>query len=233
MARYPGAQWRGPVPTSNYSPGGNNPRYHVIHIMQGTLAGTDSEFRTPGVKLSAHFGVGKDGTVYQWVDTADIAYHAAYANDKSVGVEHEGFSGFPLTARQLIASARLYAWVHQQHGVPFWLASDPVNGSGLAWHGMGGAAWGNHPDCPGVPIRAQLPALLAGAVSGKLPPIRGRLPLAPAEPGAGASVAARTLLVVLLAAGAAVAVAGVVAFAASGAVLAAASAAGRKTRADF
>lgn len=233
MARYPGAQWR-PVPV-NFTRGGNNPRYHVIHIMQGGLAGTDQFFRDPAAQVSAHFGVGKDGTVYQWVDTADIAWHAAAANDHSVGVEHEGFSGFPLTLAQLAATARLYAWVHQQHpGVRFRLASDPVNGAGLAWHGMGGPAWGNHPLCPGVPIRLQLPALLAGAVRGKLPPVTGRLPLAPGKPGAGTSVAARLLLVLLLTTGAVVIVAGVVVFAASGAGLAAATAlAGRKTRADF
>lgn len=235
MARYPGAQWRGPVPASNFSPGGNNPRYHVIHIMQGTLTGTDEEFRTPGIQLSAHFGIGKDGTIYQWVDTGDIAYHAAAANDHSVGVEHEGDSGQTLTAPQLASSARLFAWVHQQHpGVPFRLASDPVNGAGLAWHGMGGVTWGNHPYCPGVPIRMQLPALLAGAVSGKLPPAAGRIPFAPGKRGAGASVAARLLVVLLLTGGAVVIVAGVVVFVTSGAGLAAAAAMrGRKTSADF
>lgn len=235
MARYPAAQWRGPVPSSNYTPGGNNPRYHIIHIMEGTLAGTDSEFRTPDIQLSAHFGIGKDGTVYQWVDTADIAYHAAAANDHSVGVEHEGFSGFPLTLRQLAASARLFAWVHQQHpGVPFRLASDPVNGAGLAWHGMGGASWGNHPYCPGVPIRAQLPSLLAGALKGKIPPSgHAGLPGAVA-PGAAKSTAARALLVLAAGGLAAVAITGAVVFLTSGAGLAAAAAVtGRKTRPDF
>ena len=72
--RYPGAEWR-PI-SVNYRTGGNTPALAIIHIMQGTLAGTDSWFRNPAAEVSAHFGVGKDGTVIQWVDTSDTAWHA-------------------------------------------------------------------------------------------------------------------------------------------------------------
>jgi GH25 family lysozyme M1 (1,4-beta-N-acetylmuramidase) len=160
MARYPGAQWR-PI-TVNYNTGGCVPRLLVLHIMQGTLAGTDSWFRNTAAQASAHFGVGKDGTVYQWVDTANKAWHAANANGISIGVEHEGNTGDSLTAAQVAADIKLYAWVHQHHAVPLALATS-ATGSGLAYHALGGASWGGHPDCPGAPIIAQRGAILAGA----------------------------------------------------------------------
>src|SRR5207244_7199464 len=74
MARYSGAQWR-PI-SINYNRGGIAPRILIVHIMQGTLAGTDSWFRNPDAQVSAHFGVGKTGTIYQWVDKANRAWHA-------------------------------------------------------------------------------------------------------------------------------------------------------------
>ena len=57
--RYPGADWR-PI-SGNFRRGGNTPKFMIIHIMQGTLAGSDSWFRNPAAQVSAHFGVGKDG----------------------------------------------------------------------------------------------------------------------------------------------------------------------------
>ena len=49
----------------------------VLHTMVGTLAGTDSEFQNPESQVSAHFGVGLDGTVHQYVDWQTAA---AWAN---------------------------------------------------------------------------------------------------------------------------------------------------------
>jgi N-acetylmuramoyl-L-alanine amidase-like protein len=159
--RYPGAQWK-PI-NVNYQMGGCAPRYLVLHIMQGTLTGTDSWFRNPAAQVSAHFGVGKDGTLIQWVDTGDTAWHAANANSVAIGVEHEGNAGDSLSPAQIAADAKLYAWAHEHHAIPMALTSDPVHGSGLAWHGMGGVSWGDHPDCPGSPIVAERAAILAAA----------------------------------------------------------------------
>jgi len=50
------------------------------------------------------------------------------------------------------------------YGVPAQITDDP-NGYGLGWHGMGGAAWGNHPDCPGEPIKAQRQQILDRAIA--------------------------------------------------------------------
>lgn len=158
--QYPAADWR-PIPV-NYSPGGNTPRLLIVHMMQGTLDGTEEWFRDPASTVSAHFGVGRDGTVRQWVATDDIAWHAVAANPYSIGVEHEGYSGEPLTHKQLDATALLFRWVHETYpAVSRWLNTRPDDGSGLSWHGLGGRAWGNHLDCPGAPVVHQLRDILA------------------------------------------------------------------------
>jgi hypothetical protein len=130
--------------------------------MQGTLTGTDSWFHNPQAQASAHFGVGNDGTVFQWVDTSDTAWHCGNGNGYTIGIEHEGWSGEKLSNAQIEASGKIFAWAHVNHPVPLQLTNNP-SGKGLGWHGMGGASWSNHPDCPGQPIVNQLPDILSVA----------------------------------------------------------------------
>jgi N-acetylmuramoyl-L-alanine amidase CwlA len=168
MARMPGAQWR-PVP--NCTKGGQDAVYGVVlHVMAGTLNGSDSWFRNRASQASAHFGIGKDGRIYQWVDTADRAWHASGANRTWLGIEHEGQGGDSLTTKQLAATASVIAWMHKAHGVKLQPTDSPT-GRGVGWHGMGGAAWGGHTSCPGTPIKNQRDEILkaAGATSGSSP----------------------------------------------------------------
>src|SRR6266481_5463722 len=69
----------------NFAPGrgGMKPEAFIIHLADGSLAGTDTWFltrpekRTPaGFPSSAHYGIGKDGTIHQYVKDEDRAYHA-------------------------------------------------------------------------------------------------------------------------------------------------------------
>lgn len=158
--RYPGASWR-PI-SSNYSGGSAEPnKLFIVHVMQGSLAGTDSWFHNPAAGASAHFGVGNAGTVIQWVDCNNMAWHACNANGKSIGVETEGMSGQPFTDRQIVAIARILKWANQQYpDIKLWMNTNPFTGSGLSYHGKGGAAWCNHPACPGGPRIKQLPQIL-------------------------------------------------------------------------
>lgn len=158
---YPGADKK--AIDVNFSRGGDRPRLLIVHIMEGSLAGTDAWFRNPTSQVSAHFGTGRGGELVQWVSTADTAWHAAAANSYSIGVENEGRSGQQLTELQLERLAALLAWAHREHGIKLWLNTRPYSGTGLSWHGLGGAPWGNHPDCPGMPIREQLHEIVAGA----------------------------------------------------------------------
>ncbi|MEV6073950.1 peptidoglycan-binding protein [Streptomyces sp. NPDC052069] len=161
MARMPGATWR-PIPINYTNNGQSSVRGVVVHIMAGTLSGTDSWFRNSAAKASSHFGTGKAGTLYQWVDTADRAWAQAAGNTSWLSVENEGKGGDKLTDAQLDRNAEVLAWAHERYGVPLQVASGP-SGYGLGYHAMGGSAWGGHTSCPGPKIVAQLAEIVARA----------------------------------------------------------------------
>lgn len=177
MARMPGATWR-PL-TINHSKGGNRPRVVILHIIVGTLVGADSWFRNPRSKVSAHFGVGKDGRITQWVDTADRAWANAGANPYSISIENEGQVGDALTAAQVESNARIVAWASTAHGIPIQV-NNSAGGSGLSYHRMASAWSLGGTACPGDRIIAQRPAIVArarqlagGAAPGTNPTIEG------------------------------------------------------------
>lgn len=176
MPRCPFAQWQG---SPNDYPGGmdGEPMGVVLHIEQGYEAGTVSVFHNPGAQASAHFGIGKDGHIDQFVDTHDAAWAEVAGNRHWISIEHEGFTGEALTEAQVAADVRLIAWLKGSEdgpGLNFPLQeTDDVNRPGLGWHGMGGADWGGHTQCPGDPIKAQRPEILQGVearIGGNNPP---------------------------------------------------------------
>ena len=57
------------------------PEVHVIHIMQGTLLGTDSCFNDPKEKVSTHYGIGKNGEIHQYVKDEDTAWGNGYCTN--------------------------------------------------------------------------------------------------------------------------------------------------------
>ena len=115
MAICPFAQWKGPVPNQGGKMG--KITLGVVHIMQGSLNGSDNWFKNPSAQVSAHFGIGRDGKIYQWVDTANIAWAEANYNSRAISVEHEGFAGDRLTDAQAWSLACLMKWCRQTHGL--------------------------------------------------------------------------------------------------------------------
>ena len=105
------AKWIGCAP-GNFRqgrPGGYRPEAIVIHIMDGPMSAADSWFNDPRAKVSAHYGVGKDGTLHQYVKEVDTAFHAGTIvaptwnllkagvnpNFYTIGIEHEGRGDVP------------------------------------------------------------------------------------------------------------------------------------------
>ncbi|MFF7881075.1 peptidoglycan-binding protein [Streptomyces sp. NPDC020794] len=186
MARMPGATFIGPTP--NETDGGQEEvRGLVLHIQQGTEAGSEAWFKNPASQASAHFLNPKTGNLRQLVDTANRSWAEAAGNRYWVSIENEGFVPDALTASQLENAAQLLAWLHKTYNVPLQSTDDP-NGHGLGWHGMGGAAWGGHTGCPGDAIKAQRGAIIARAkvILGIVPP-----PAYEPFPGSGFFVANR------------------------------------------
>lgn len=110
----------------------------VDHIMAGTLAGCDSWFNNPTSKVSAHFGIGKNGELHQYVRTGDTAWangianrpdttidwirnaiaNGANLNALTVSIEHEGLSGQPFTEAMYQTSLRVHRYLIKQYGIP-------------------------------------------------------------------------------------------------------------------
>lgn len=148
MAIWPKASYLGP-PDANWAGSMSEFRGLVWHIAEGSYQGTISWQKNPIADVSSHFVIGLNaGEIAQMLDTTQTAWTQSAGNGHWVSVEFAGFATGQLTAAQFEAGAQLYAWLVQVHGVPVQLAETP-SGRGLGWHGMGGAAWGNHPGCPG------------------------------------------------------------------------------------
>ena len=88
------------------------------------------------------------------MDTDAVSWAEAAGNPFWTSCENESQPGELLTAHQIDKIAELYAWGHVKYGWPFQITDNP-NRAGFGLHGMGGAAWGSHPDCPGEPIKQQ------------------------------------------------------------------------------
>lgn len=93
----------------------------VIHVTQGSYAGTISWFQNPASQVSAHYVVrSSDGEITQMVRDKDTGYHARSANASSLGIEHEGFVDNPswFTDSMYRSSAALTAYLCDRYGIP-------------------------------------------------------------------------------------------------------------------
>jgi hypothetical protein len=106
------------------------------------------EHATSPNRRFSHLWFGKLGQVrqYQYLDRASWAQGGG--NTGYLSCETEGLPGEALTEKQLDALARWHVWCK----APDLIASRPGD-LGIGTHGMGGSAWGGHPDCPGT-VRA-------------------------------------------------------------------------------
>lgn len=123
-------------PSPNFTKGRNGQKIEaiVIHVMAGSLVGTDDWFSHTVSQVSAHYGVGLKGEIHQYVQDQDTAWHAgqivpptswSLLKDKSIspntytlGIEHEGQDLSKAPQEQLNASASLVASLATKYGVP-------------------------------------------------------------------------------------------------------------------
>jgi hypothetical protein len=118
---YPPAHWV-PANSANYSVGRSAAiSYVIIHVTQGSYAGTINWFQNPAAQVSAHYVVrSSDGDITQMVRDADTAYHVRSWNPSSLGIEHEGYVDDPswFTDAMYRSSAALTRHLCTQHGIP-------------------------------------------------------------------------------------------------------------------
>jgi hypothetical protein len=112
--------WLGSPNFTAGRPGGIS--WIVLHTMVGTVAAADARFQNASQQASAHYGVGLDGSLVQWVDEADTAWHAGdYAcNQASIGIEHEDGGNYnsPRPDALYTRSAQLVAGICARYGIP-------------------------------------------------------------------------------------------------------------------
>ncbi|ANB10345.1 hypothetical protein SAM40697_6392 [Streptomyces ambofaciens] len=118
---YPSALWN-PAYSGNYAAGrGSAITTVVVHVTQGSYAGSISWFQNPDAQVSAHYVVrSSDGQITQSVRESDTAWHARSANPYSVGVEHEGYVSDPawFTDAMYRSSAALTRHLTAKYGIP-------------------------------------------------------------------------------------------------------------------
>lgn len=120
-ADYPSALWV-PADPNNFAAGRSAAIDKVIiHVTQGSYAGSISWFQNPTAEVSSHYVVrSADGQITQMVRDSDTAYHARSANSSALGIEHEGFVDDPswFTDTMYRSSAALTAHLCDRYGIP-------------------------------------------------------------------------------------------------------------------
>jgi N-acetylmuramoyl-L-alanine amidase len=136
----------------------------VQHTEDGYEAGTFATFMDRASQVSAFFSVGEDGTAHQYLPVGKgyVAWAEGAGNEswRSCECEDKTNTKAPMPNAQLTAFAQILEACASYDGFPLQITDD-VHGTGLITHGDGGAAWGDHPDCPGSVRKAQRPQIIA------------------------------------------------------------------------
>ncbi len=85
---------------SNYSRSASDIDMVVIHTVQGSYSGCISWFQNSAASASTHYVIrSSDGEITQMVDEEDVGWHAGHweTNERSIGIEHEGYVEDPGT----------------------------------------------------------------------------------------------------------------------------------------
>jgi len=108
----------------------------VIHVIDGSQQACDETFlnRTLDLKRSAHYSIGRTGTIHQYVDEQDTAFHCGVVDQPTwqglkrgpdgkvinpnfftIGIEHEGRADDPWPDAMYAASAELLSDISSRY----------------------------------------------------------------------------------------------------------------------
>lgn len=112
---------------------GQKPIGVCLHIGEGSLNSITSWFKDPNSGVSAHYGIGKNGEVRQFVLEENTAWHSGIRNKPTwrytpgsnvntnsvlIGIEHEGYYRDVWTEKMKKASAQLVYEICTRWGIP-------------------------------------------------------------------------------------------------------------------
>ena len=128
---YPGAQ---SYPSPNFHTGRSAAISHVVlHTTEGDLSSSLATLTDPfrldseGGRVSSHYLISANGTIYQLVDDQNTAWAARDANPYSIQIEVVGYSSNPgtWTAPVVQALGELAGWLSTEYGIPLVYREDP------------------------------------------------------------------------------------------------------------
>jgi uncharacterized protein (TIGR03382 family) len=118
---YTGAEWIPTSCTNKCTPtrSGNPVQFVLIHDTEGGWDASVSTLQNDPNK-SCHYIIGTDGRLGQFVHESVTAWHAGnfWYNQRSVGIEHVGYSTKPYTEKQYAKSAELLSYLTKKYSVP-------------------------------------------------------------------------------------------------------------------
>jgi hypothetical protein len=135
------------VPSPNASSrAGARIRLVVVHMMEGSYAGSIAWLCMVKAQVSAHLCMKADGSEWtQLVPLSGKAWHACNANPYSIGVEAEGFTAKGFDDAWAKGLAWGVAWLLKRYGLPCRWAEGGA-GEGFCSHHDLGAMGGGHFD---------------------------------------------------------------------------------------
>ena len=122
LPQQPGMNW---VPSPNYNE--RRPNYVILHhTSNDTLDEALRTLTTPARMVSAHYLIGRDGSVVQIVDENARAWHAGESwwggltdlNSASIGIELDNNGREPFPDTQIDVLIALLADIRARHGIP-------------------------------------------------------------------------------------------------------------------
>lgn len=138
------------VPSPNYSAAAIRHDLVILHMMEGSYAGSIAWLCDQRASASAHLCMKADGSeVTQLVPLSQKAWAQKAFNSAGVSVEIEGFTARGMSDVTMQAAARIAAWLCRAYAIPpVWAKGG--QGRGVCSHHDLGAAGGNHVDICGV-----------------------------------------------------------------------------------
>ena len=74
------------IGSPNFQKGRQKAELVVVHIMAGSLSGTDAWFANPKSQVSSHYGVGTNGEIHQYVSEEDTAWANGRVNNPTSSI---------------------------------------------------------------------------------------------------------------------------------------------------
>ncbi len=92
----------------------------ILHSTAGTASSAVAWFGNPRAGTSAHYIIGNDGVLYAMLEEYLTGYHAGNytVNQKSIGIEHEGYDSMIRSDKEYNSSIKLVADICKFYNIP-------------------------------------------------------------------------------------------------------------------